>query len=491
MKNIRKYILAAVLTATAGTMMAQDLNSAYFTQDFKYRHDMNPAYGNDQGYAAIPVLGNLNVKLQGSFGVGDVLFKNPYYGNPLYPKAKKTATFMHPAISADEALKGLDKDGNSLIFDMDIPIVSVGFKALGGYNTVELKERTHVALSIPYEFFDFAKNMKNQNYSFDDLGARGWTYAEIGLGHSRQIFDNLRVGAKVKFLLGGAYADFSMDGVEANMVGDKWTIKGKAKAELNMKGGKFKTETENYREGTNKGQPYNRVNGIDTDNMGIGGFGLGLDLGAVYTFKDCSVEWLDGMKVSASLTDLGFISWSNTMVAESSGDPFEFNGFKMKYENGSFENGGDDIQDDFKDFANLQDKGETSGKTNALAATMRLGVEYPMPFYDKLSAGLLYTHRFDGLYKWSEGRLSANVSPLTWLNGGLNVAVTSFCTTMGWVLNVHPSGFNFFIGMDHIIGKTGASMVPLDSNVSFNMGMNIAFGSKKKDSKGDLNTLTF
>jgi hypothetical protein len=34
MKNIRKYILAAVLTATAGTMMAQDLNSAYFTQDF-------------------------------------------------------------------------------------------------------------------------------------------------------------------------------------------------------------------------------------------------------------------------------------------------------------------------------------------------------------------------------------------------------------------------------------------------------------------------
>jgi hypothetical protein len=46
--------------------------------------------------------------------------------------------------------------------------------------------------------------------------------------------------------------------------------------------------------------------------------------------------------------------------------------------------------------------------------------------------------------------------------------------------------------MDHMIGKTGASMIPLDSNVSFNMGMNIAFGSKKKkDSKGNLGTLTF
>jgi hypothetical protein len=488
MKNIRKYILAAVLTATAGTMMAQDLNSAYFTQDFKYRHDMNPAYGNDQGYAAIPVLGNLNVKLQGSFGVGDVLFKNPDYG--IKKGAKKTTTFLHPDISYDEAMKGFDKDGNSLIFDMDIPIASVGFKALGGYNTVELKERTHFALSVPYSFFDFAKSMSNKDYSFDDLGARGWSYAEIGLGHSRQIFDNLRVGAKLKFLFGLAYADLSMEGVHAKLDNNnQWLIEGKAKGELSMKGGKFKKEEKEYK--SQPGKYYNEVTGIDTDNLGLGGFGLGLDLGAIYTFKDCSVEWLDGMKVSASLTDLGFISWSNTMLAESSGDPFVFNSFQMKYEDGSFKNGGDEIKDDLTDFANLEDKGDIGGKTTALAATMRLGLEYPMPFYDKLSAGLLYTHRFDGLYKWSEGRLSANVSPLTWLNGGINLAVTSYCTTMGWVLNIHPTGFNFFVGMDHMVGKTGASSIPLDSNVSFNLGMNIAFGSKKKDSKGDLNTLTF
>jgi hypothetical protein len=57
----------------------------------------------------------------------------------------------------------------------------------------------------------------------------------------------------------------------------------------------------------------------------------------------------------------------------------------------------------------------------------------------------------------------------------MNVAFTSYCTTMGWVLNVHPKGFNVFMGMDHMIGKTGASGVPLDSNVSFNFGMNVTF----------------
>jgi hypothetical protein len=164
-------MLATALCASASCGMAQEMSSAYFTDDFMYRHDMNPAYGNDQGYAAIPVLGNLNVKLQGSFGVGDVLFKNPDYG--IKKGAKKTTTFLHPDISYDEAMKGFDKDGNSLIFDMDIPIASVGFKALGGYNTVELKERTHFALSVPYSFFDFAKSMSNKDYSFDDLGARG------------------------------------------------------------------------------------------------------------------------------------------------------------------------------------------------------------------------------------------------------------------------------------------------------------------------------
>ena len=482
-----KYILAAVLTATAGTMMAQDLNSAYFTQDFKYRHDMNPAYGNDQGYVAIPVLGNFNVKLQGSFGVGDVLFKNPDYGKKI--GAKKTTTFLHPDISYDEAMKGFDKDGNNLMFDMDIPIVSVGFKGMGGYNTIEIKERNHFAISMPYSFFDFAKSMSNKDYYFDDMGARAWGYGEVALGHSRQIFDNLRVGAKVKVLIGAAYADMSMEGMHARLDNNQWIIEGKAKGEVNLKGGKFETKEKEYK---NKPGTYNEVSGIDTDGAGIGGFGLGLDLGGIYEFKDCSVEWLDGLKVSASITDLGFINWSNTMVAESSGDPFVFDGFQMKYNDGKFENGGDQIKDDLTDFANMEDKGDTGSKSTALASTLRLGAEYPMPFYDKLSAGLLYTHRFDGIYSWNDWRLSANVAPLDWLNGGINLGMTSYCTTMGWVLNIHPAGFNFFVGMDHMIGKTGANMIPLDSNVSFNMGMNIAFGSKKKkENKGELNTLSF
>jgi hypothetical protein len=491
-RAISKYLLAVALMAQAGSMMGQELNSAYFTDDFKYRHDMNPAYGNSQGYAAIPVLGNMNMRLQGSLGMGDIFFKNPDFG--VKPGAKKTTTFLHPGISVDEAMKGFDEGANTILMDIDLPIVSVGFSAFNGYNTVELKERTHFGLSMPYDFFLFAKDMKSGQYSFDDLGAQGWSYAELAFGHSRQLFDNLRVGAKVKLLFGIANFDFSTDGMGATLEDNHWVISGKAKAELNMKGAKFKEKEEEYK---SKPETYQKFDGVDIDGAGLGGFGLGLDLGAVYEFKDCSVDWLDGLKVSLALTDLGFINWSNSVVAESSGDPFEFNGFQMGYKDDEegdrkFDNGGDNISDDLEDFTNLENKGDIGSTSRALASTLRFGLEYPLPVYDKLTFGSLLTHRFDGNYSWTEERISANVKPLNWVDGGINVAFTSFCTTMGWVLNFHPAGMNVFFGMDHMIGKTGASMMPLDSNVSFNFGLNVAWGGKKKQTHSDLNrALTF
>ena len=71
MNNIYKHVLVASLLMVGGTAMAQTLNSAYFTEDYKFRHDMNPAFENKQNYISIPALGNINVNLQGNFGCGD------------------------------------------------------------------------------------------------------------------------------------------------------------------------------------------------------------------------------------------------------------------------------------------------------------------------------------------------------------------------------------------------------------------------------------
>ena len=54
MKRLGKYILAAIVTASCGAASAQTFNSAYFTDDFKFRHTLNPAFGNEQTISRCP-----------------------------------------------------------------------------------------------------------------------------------------------------------------------------------------------------------------------------------------------------------------------------------------------------------------------------------------------------------------------------------------------------------------------------------------------------
>ena len=465
--SFQRYIIAAVLTAVTGSAMAQELRSAYFTDDYKFRHDMNPAYGNQQNYIAIPVIGNFNVSTQGNFGLRDVLFQNPQTG-------KYDLTFMHPSISSDEALKGFSTGMNRVQANVAMPIISFGFKGMGGYNTFEVNSKTTVDVALPYDLLAFAKNMGNQSYSFDDFGARGQSYVEIALGHSRDINKQLRVGAKLKALLGVARADLEVKGMTANLTGNTWTLtSGETKGQVNMKGLTFKNTTDkNYKDG--RPDVHVDFGETDVDGSGVSGFGLGVDLGAVY-------EVMEGLKVSAALNDLGFISWSKTQLLTPKSKQFTFNGFHdisvkdTDNDPNSLENQSDRYIDQLSDFINLKNEGEQGSRSTMLAATAIVGGEYQLPVYKPLTFGLLAMHRFNGDYSWNEARLSANWTPLKWLDGGVNLAVNTFTASAGWVLNVHPRGFNVFFGMDHILGKQSKDGIPLSSNSSVNLGMAVTF----------------
>lgn len=466
--NTKKYIMAVALLSISTATMAQTLNSAYFTDGYNYRHTMNPAYGNDEGYSAIPVLGNLNVKVQGNFGVGDVLFKSSEYG---INTNKSLVTFMHPGIPTSEALEGLSSGNNRIVGDINIPVVSVGFKGFGGYNTVELNTKVSFGTSIPYEFFEFARNVGNSTYDIGDINANAQAYVELAFGHSRQINEQWRVGAKLKLLFGGGRADAKFEGLTADLKdANKWIISGKATVDASVKGWQYKMEEKEYKN-PDRGT-YNRVKGVDVKNGGVGGFGMAVDLGAVYKINE---DW----KVSAALLDLGFIHWNTDMRAESTGTPFEFDGFHdaevPKSSPNSFKNQGDSYKDQLADFANLQNVTDAGGRTTGIGATMNLGAEYNLPTYRKITFGFLSSSRFRGPYSWTDARLSTNWEPLKWLDGGVNFSVNSFTASMGWILNIHPKGFNFFLGMDHILGKTTKEFIPLTSNANIALGMNITW----------------
>ena len=469
MKYINKYMALGLLSMCSLHAMAQQLNSAYFTNDYKFRHTMNPAYGNEQNYVSMPGFGNVNVSTMGNFGYEDVIFDNPMF--PSTSKDRLT-TFMNPYISTADALKGFNSGDNKILGDVSITVLSAGFKGFGGYNTIELNARTSFGVSMPYELFEFAKNTGNRTYNIGNISANGQAFAELAFGHSRQINEKLRVGAKVKLLFGAGRGDVNIDNVKADLAADdKWTVSGHAKSEVSVKGFTYKTEEKEYKE-EGRGT-YQYVNDVDVDGAGLGGFGLAFDLGGVYKINN-------DFTVSAALLDLGFIKWSNNMVAVNGGEEFVFNGFHDVAVNedrggSTLSMQGDKYSDQLADFANLQDKGDEGGRTTGIGATLNLGCEYTLPVYRKITFGVLSSTRFRGDYSWTEARVSANWTPLKWIDGGVNMAFGSYRNSFGWVVNFHPKGYNFYVGMDHTLGKVSKEFIPLNSNAAVSVGMSVAW----------------
>ena len=425
MKYINKYMALGLLSMCSLHAMAQQLNSAYFTNDYKFRHTMNPAFGNEQNYVSMPGFGNVNVSTMGNFGYEDVIFDNPMF--PSTSKDRLT-TFMNPYISTADALKGFNSGDNKILGDVSITVLSAGFKGFGGYNTIELNARTSFGVSMPYELFEFAKNTGNRTYNIGNISANGQAFAELAFGHSRQINEKLRVGAKVKLLFGAGRGDVNIDNVKADLAADdKWTVSGHAKSEVSVKGFTYKTEEKEYKE-EGRGT-YQYVNDVDVDGAGLGGFGLAFDLGGVYKINN-------DFTVSAALLDLGFIKWSNNMVAVNGGEEFVFNGFHDVAVNedrggSTLSMQGDKYADQLADFANLQDKGDEGGRTTGIGATLNLGCEYTLPVYRKITFGVLSSTRFRGDYSWTEARVSANWTPLKWIDGGVNMAFGSYRNSFG------------------------------------------------------------
>lgn len=460
MKNLKNIIAGAALMLTATAVQAQNTESGYFTDGYLYRHEMNPAMANEQNYISMPALGNLNLSLHGNLGVEDVL----------YNVNGKTALFTNPNVSAAEFLDNIN-DKNRIGTDIKLQILGAGFKGFGGYNTIGISVRSNVEAMLPGNLLRLAKEgLTDKTYDIKDFKAHADAYAELALGHSHKINDNLRIGATLKVLLGGANVDAYFDKAELSFNGNDWTAVTNATIESSVKGLTYETETK-MRGPEGQETPHTYVNDMDVDGAGLNGFGLAVDLGAEYKLKD----W----KFSAALLDLGFISWSNNVVASTKGDrKFSLNKYTFnadKNADNSFENEMDRLTADISSLYELQNEGDKGGVTKSLGATMNVGAEYTLPSYKKLSFGLLNTTRFNGDYSWTDFRLSANWKPGKAFSMGANVAAGTYGTSFGWIVNAHPNGFNFFLAMDHTVGKLAKQGVPLSSNADVTMGINFPF----------------
>lgn len=462
MKKSLRY-MAAALTMAAAILptSAQELRTSYFMETSNYRHQMNPALL-DSPYVGL-LFSNINIGMTGNIGAKQFIFDTN--GLPGYTGNYRYTTFMDPNVDAKTFLNKLH-DKNRFDLYLNYNLFSVGFKAWGGVNLLELNLRSNTNLTLPKELFEFAKTAgEKEHYEFGGLGMRTQNYMELALGHSRDINDQWRVGGKLKFLIGAAYADFTADNVTLDMTEDAWRIQSNAQVKASL----LKSDVIHEDPSKNSADGRPRVKKLDNFGFSLPGFGMALDLGVTY-------KPIDNLTLSAAITDLGFISWKNTHHASSQGD-YTFDGFNNIYigsdkdQTEDIDDQFDQIGDDLEEMFSVYDDG-TKTATQALAATLNVGAEYKLPAYDKLKFGFLYTSRIHGKYSWHQGMLNVGVRPVKWFECNVNGAVTSTGVTAGGMLSLKAPHFNFYIAADRFFSKMGKQGVPLNSsngNITFGM----------------------
>lgn len=450
MKLHIKYIAAGVIAMTSLAAAGQ-ARSAYFLDNYVYGYQHNPAMAREgaKGEVAMPMLGHLNIGTRANVGVRDFIFKT---------SDGKLTTFLNPSVSASKFMSGIH-DHNRLGVELREQIIGFGFSGMKGYNHVSINVMADAQVRVPGSLFSFLKEgIQNKTYDIGRVDANLHSYAEIALNHSHSLdkyLPGLRVGGTFKLLFGLANADINMDRADLILGEDAWRAVTNGKAYFNVGGLRCKKNHEGD------------FDGLDMDGFKLGGIGMAIDLGATYRLNQ---DW----DFALAFNDIGFINWSNNIELGTDGE-HTFSTADYKIDPDNFEDSFDDMTDALEGLYQLEVKKNGGSRCRAIAGTMKASARYSLPQYRRLTFGLLNTTHMQKRYAWTEFRLSANVTPVDWLGLSCSYGLGTFGSSFGWMLNIAPKGFNFFIGMDHTIGKLAKQYVPLNLNAQLSMGLNFPF----------------
>ncbi len=479
MKKIFYSFVIALLIIPSVANAQSNLRSGYFLDGYVYKYKMNPAMAPERGFFAFPLLGNLGLGMETNLGLSTFLYPT---------ETGRLTTFLSPRVTNETFLSKIAAN-NKMNMNLDLGILAFGFRTGKGFHTVDLSIRTDLGTNIPGGLFSFIKvggAMGDTQWDISNLGARASARAELAYGYSRSIGEHLRVGARAKLLLGVARADIALDKMRMEMRSDRWSIE--AHGQMHMSAPiSFMTRGESGNSTSTDDMNVVDLGAIDTDGfmnvLTSPSLGFGLDLGATYDF-------LHYFTASLSVLDLGVMSWKNSMTAETPETSWHFEGFEA-LDTEHMEDQLSEMSSSLGKAFNFERKESGVTKSASLAATVNAGIEARMPFYERLSFGLLYTQRIEGDYSWSEGRLAASLSPVNWFSVTTNYAFSHFGHSWGGAINLHLPGFGLFVGLDSFspLLNVTPQYIPIDDlNTNLALGINFTFGKyhgryEKKDRK--------
>ena len=472
-----RFILILLLAASSIGASAQSRQVSYF-MNIPQNHLANPAFKpSNSVYIGLPGMSGMSFSINNNF----LKFSN------IFMKGKtndSVLTFLHPDFNVDDFLS-TTKDKNSIEPQLSVPVLSVGFAAgKDGYFSLDIIDRVDGNIVLPGDLFELAlkgnEGFAGSKIDLSSLRGDMKYYREAGFGYSRKITSRLRMGIKGKVLFGVAAATIKNNAL-AITVNDDYSHVINADLRVNLAAPLKVTKEAN-----------GDIKSIEFDDsvtdspgkaikyaLGTENLGLGIDIGATYDVSD-------RFKVSAALTDVGFIKWKrdvNNLVAS---NQFAFSGIDLsKVIDGTktFDEAGNEMLDSLKNAFKVTDTNEPF--TTGLPFGLTVGGSYN--FTPSLSVGMLSYTRFIGKQVKEALTLSANANIGTSFSASLSyTAVNSSYDNIGAGLAVRTGFFQFFILTDmipfswnKIVVDNGSIPLPVSFNtINLRIGMNLVFGNR-------------
>ena len=449
------YITLCVVASMIGVHASAQIRSSYFMEGSYFRNELNPALAPTRGYVAIPALSGIGMEIDNNFlTVNNFVYKN---GNEI-------VTALHESVSADKFLRRLPNTGKFAL-NMNTNVLGVGFHTKKSFWNFGLNMRSNNEIALSKDIFKVLKSLGNGYYDLNNTSFSSTSYAELYVGNSRKIVDlgfgTLTAGAKVKFLVGLLNASTEFDQMYVNVSADEVT--GHLQGAIRANGLIFDTSNVVAGEELSDDIIFEDVSEALSN---FNNFGAAIDLGAEMTLLD------ERLRVSAALTDLGFIKWSpKTHVEAETSANFFFKGVNL--DTGDPDSDGE---------ANIFMKDVTNGGyATRLNCALNLGAEYNV-LEDRIGFGLLSHTEFCQTATISELTASVNFRPVDWFSATVSHTLLNRnrLGVFGLALNLHPAGVNFFVGADYIPLKMvkyeemtipyNAKSVNLYMGLGFNMG---------------------
>ncbi|BDD09971.1 hypothetical protein FUAX_24030 [Fulvitalea axinellae] len=474
MKNIKR-LLQLTLCALAFIMVSNTAQAQYdltlynIGNRLPQGNRLNPAFFPDSRmYLGLPVVSGTSVNVTSGFSLSDAIRENGQNSNVL------DLNYLLENISENEFYAQ----------KLHFPLLNLGIRSKRAYFTFDINYRHEGGMNLPKDllatlargnghngdykeaatkgFVDQIPNEVLETMNFDNLKLSQTSYTEIGFGYGRRFGDRLHLGAKVKFLWG--HANIETEGLEGQLV----------------------TRPSNYALRMNLGSsPVIRTAGImalsdDSESeyddpmdyiLESRNFGMGFDFGGLFRLDD---KW----SFSASLVDVGYITWKDDIKNTHLENAYEANGedidrffeLKAEYDDDFFTYFVDQLEDKYSDPEEKKDK-----YTTWLNGRMYANATYKVTDY--FSTGATFVgHAFGESFNPGLN-VFGNLSVKEWLLFNANVGYVNKSFNNVGVGTVFTGGpVQLFLATDNLFGA-------LDLNearqVDFRFGFNFLIGRKK------------